>query len=648
MASDQFYQVPKPRPMYRGLDSVVHRWIGSYQRRSSIGRQLLQDAQAVAGLAPKYQEMTDHELRSVLLEYRSVFRRNPKHDAELEALAAVREAAHRTVGLRAFVVQLAGALALHRGHLVEMATGEGKTLTAGLAAVLIGWARKPFHVMTVNDYLVARDANWLTPLYEFCRIRVGTVVGGASEEERRAAYQCDVTYTTSRELLADLLRDQMKNRDSATRSRRILKQMTRTRSATNQRSVLRGIHSAVVDEADSILIDEAVTPLIISSPRPNETLKRAIYHADALVRQLSEEEHYTIQTTYKEIHFTDAGRQRIEALAHDWPGIWKSEARREELVRQALVGRVFFQKGKQYIIQDGKVVIVDEFTGRPMPQRSWRQGLHQAIEVKEGLEPSDPTETVARMSFQRFFRCFTKLSGMTGTARESAREMWRIYQLPVICLPSNKPCIRKQQHRVVTANEASKWHVMMEEIKAVHRQGRPILIGTRNVHVSEKIGKMLDESGMNYQILNATRLSEEAMIVARAGERGRITVATNMAGRGTDIKLDSEVSALGGLHVIATEPHETGRVDRQLFGRCGRQGDPGTARLFASLEDEIIARNLKGSETNFPIMVVSRVIPRSWMVHFAQWISERRAYKQRLAVLRADRWLEESLSFSGG
>lgn len=647
MASDQFYQVPKPRPMYRGLDSVMHGWMGAYQRRSAIGRQLLQDAEAVDALAPRFEVMNDHELRAALLEFRSVFLRRPKHDAELEALAAVREAAFRTVGLKAFVVQLAGALALNRGHLVEMATGEGKTLTAGLAAVLIGWTRKPFHVMTVNDYLVARDASWLEPFYEFCRIRVGKVVGGASEEERRDAHRCDVTYTTSRELLADLLRDQMKNRDSATRSRRILKQMTQSRMQGNQRGVLRGIHTAVVDEADSILIDEAVTPLIISSPRPNESLKKAIYHADALVRQLSERDHYTVQSTYKEIYFTEAGRQKIESLSHDWPGIWKSEARREELVRQALVGRVFFLKGKQYIVQDGKVVIVDEFTGRPMPQRSWRQGLHQAIEVKEGLKPSDPRETVARMSFQRFFRCFTKLSGMTGTARESARELWRIYQLPVVCLPSNKPCIRRQHQRVITTDEASKWHAVMEEIKAVHHQGRPILIGTRNVHVSEKIGEMLDEAGLRYQILNATRLSEEAMIVARAGEKGRITVATNMAGRGTDIKLDPDVSALGGLHVIATEPHETGRVDRQLFGRCGRQGDPGTARMFASMEDEIIVRALKGSEKSYPMTALSSLLPRPWMVNFAQWISERRAYKQRLAVLRADRWLEESLSFSG-
>ncbi len=647
MAADSFYQVPKPRPLYRGLDSMVHGWIGIYRRRSSVGNQLLKDAEAVNALAPTFERMSDHELRAALLEHRSIFRRRLKHHIEIEALAAVSEAAYRTLGLRPFVVQLAGALALYRGFLAEMATGEGKTLTAGLAAVLIGWTRKPFHLMTVNDYLVARDADWLKPLYDFCRIRVGTVIAGKSEEERREAYACDVTYTTSRELLADMLRDQMKNRDARTRSRRILKRMTRSRSLGHHRNVLRGIHTALVDEADSILIDEAVTPLIISSPRPNESLKKAIYQADIMVRHLLEGKHFKVHSTYREVQFTQLGLEKIDALSRDFTGIWRSAGRRDELVRQALVGRIFFLKGKQYIIQDGKVVIVDEFTGRPMPQRSWRQGLHQAIEVKEGLQPSDPSETVARMSFQRFFRCFTKLAGMTGTARESASEIWRIYRLPVICLPTNKPCIRKELARVMTKDNDSKYRAIMQEIKTIHALGRPILIGTRNVHVSEKMGELLSEAGLSHQILNATRLSEEAMIVARAGERGRITVATNMAGRGTDIKLDPDVAALGGLHVIATEPHETGRVDRQLFGRCGRQGDPGTARIFASLEDEIILRNVKKDQQSYPVMMLKRVIPIHWLLGLSQWISERRAYKQRLSVLRSDRWLEESLSFTG-
>lgn len=646
MASDSFYSVPKPRPLPRGLDAIAHGWIGRYERRRSVGSALLHDAGEVDNMSQRFESLSDHELRSKLLEYRSIFRRKPKRSNEIEALAAVREAARRTLGLCPFRVQLAGALALRRGLLAEMATGEGKTLTAGLAAVLIGWTRKPFHLMTVNDYLVKRDASWLKPLYDFCRIRVGTVVGGDSEEERRAAYQCDVTYATSREILADLLRDQMKNYDAGSRSRRILKQMTRTRIAQLQQGVLRGIHTAIIDEADSILIDEAVTPLIISTPKPNESLTKAIHQADSLVRHLVNGTHYKIDSVYKEIQFTKEGHEKIATLTSDWTGIWKSVGRREELLHQALVARIFFLKGKQYILENNRVVIVDEFTGRPMPQRSWRQGLHQAIEVKEGLQASDPSETAARMSFQRFFRCFEQISGMTGTAQEAASEIWRIYNLPVITLPTHKSCIRKQLKRVISKDEACKWRLMMEEIKAIHTTGRPILIGTRNVHVSEKIAKMLEEAGLNFQILNATRLSEEAMIVAQAGEQGRITVATNMAGRGTDIKLDSAVVESGGLHVISTEPHESSRIDRQLFGRCGRQGDPGSARMFASLEDEITLRFIQGNDPSLVMRLAVKCLPGSLVFSLAQKISERRAYKQRLAVLRSDRWLEESLSFT--
>ena len=646
MPSDQFYSIPKPRQLHRGLDALAHGWIGKYRRRAKITQELLSDASVIGSMESRFLDLSDHELGVALLELRAKFRRKPKAGEELEALAAIGEAAHRRLGLRPFHVQLAGALSLYRGCLVEMATGEGKTLTAGLAAVLIGWTRKPFHLMTVNDYLVARDANWLKPLYDFCRVSVCKVIAGTAEPERRLAHQCDITYTTSRELLADLLRDQMKHRDATSRSRRLLKKMSQARQANTRQSVLRGIHSAIIDEADSILIDEAVTPLIISSPRPNKSLKAAIYKADMLVSHLLEHQHYTIHYAYREVQFTDAGTKKIESLSRDWTGIWKSITRREELVKQAIVARTFFIKDKQYILANNKIVIVDEFTGRPMPQRSWRQGLHQAIEVKEGLEPSDPTETVARMSFQRFFRCFKNLSGMTGTADEAAKELWRIYQLPVVCLPTNKPCVRTKQSPCITKDSNTKWVQMMEEIKSIHAMGRPILIGTRNVNISEMIGNMLDEAGLTYQILNANRLSEEAMIIARAGERGRITVATNMAGRGTDIKLENDVAAMGGLHVIATEPHEAGRIDRQLFGRCGRQGDLGSARMFASYDDEILTRHLKPLERRILLSFAAGIMPKVWVFHYAQKVSERRAFKQRLAVLRADRWLEESLSFA--
>ena len=625
---------------------MVHGWIGHYQRRRAIGRDLMRDARQVDSLASSFEHLSDHALREALMAHRSVFRRKPSAEDEIRALAAIREAAFRTLGLRPFVVQLAGALALCRGYLVEMATGEGKTLTAGLAAVLIGWKRKPFHLITVNDYLVERDARWLASLYEFCRIRVGTVVGESNPDQRRAAHRCDVTYTTSRELLADLLRDQMRQPRQTPRSITLLGQMLSGNQVGNQ-PVLRGIHTAIVDEADSILIDEAVTPLIISSPRPNPSLKQAIHRAESIACQLVREEDYTINPTYREVELTRQGEARAAQLAHDWPGIWRSASRREELLKQALVAHNFFEKGKQYILQDDKVVIVDEFTGRPMPQRSWRQGLHQAIEVKEGLDPSDPNETVARMSFQRFFRCFVRLSGMTGTAAESASELWRIYELATVRLPHNKPCIRRARPSVILPDQSRKFDAILREVQALHTEGRPILIGTRSVSVSEAIGRLLEQAGLPHQILNATRLQEEAMIVARAGERGRITVATNMAGRGTDIKLDQGVTNLGGLHVIATEPHESSRVDRQLFGRSGRQGDPGTCRLFASLEDELMVRTLRGAEPSHWKQNLIRLIPGRLLFWLAQRVSERRAYRQRLAVLRSDRWLDESLSFAG-
>ncbi|MBT5705787.1 prepilin peptidase [Verrucomicrobia bacterium] len=646
MASDSLYTLPKPRTLYRGLDSVVNGWIGRSRRRSSVVQELLTDAAQIDAHASQITELTDEELDQRLIEKRTLFRRRAKPGDEIEALALVREIAARSLGLRPFTVQLAGALALYRGYLAEMATGEGKTLTAGLAAVLLGWTGKPCHVVTVNDYLVERDADWLKPLYDRCHIRVGTVTGKMTESDRRAGHECDVTYTTSKELLADLLRDQMKREFGNSRSRRLLRKVIGTRAARTPKEVLRGIHTAIVDEADSVLVDEAVTPLIISSSKPNESLKQAILRADSLCDALESPKHYSINKVYSEIEFSAEGHAKIASMTTEWKGIWRSPSRREELVRQGIVAREFFHRDKQYLVENRKIVIIDEFTGRPMPQRSWRQGLHQAIEAKEGLSPSDPTETVARMSFQRFFRCFEKLAGMTGTGRESANEFWQIYQLPVVSLPPNRPCIREEWPQIVAKTEDQKWSLLMQEIRQVHGEGRPILIGTRNVFASEKIARLLEAENLEYQLLNASRLSEEAGIVADAGRVGRITVATNMAGRGTDIRLDAEGTSFGGLHVIGTEFHETERVDRQLFGRCARQGDPGSARMFSSLEDDIVAKSNGKEGQSRSLKLTRELLPSRWAFRFAQWRSERRSYTQRLSVLRSDRWLEESLSFT--
>jgi preprotein translocase subunit SecA len=380
-------------------------------------------------------------------------------------------------------------------------------------------------------------------------------------------------------------------------------------------------------------------------------LCEAARRAHEIVEDLQPGADYRSNTRYKEIELTDGGLAKMVQRAARLPGLWQGHDRRLELVVQALVAREFFQRDKQYIIEDQKIVIVDEFTGRPMPQRTWREGMHQAVEAKEGLPISDPTETVARLSFQRFFRCFQKLSGMTGTARETAGEFWQVYGLPVVSIPPNRPCIREQWPDRFFLEEATKWRAVAEEIMKLHATGRPLLIGTRSVLASERLATILSERGIEAKVLNATRLADESAIVAMAGERGRITIATNMAGRGTDIKLGQGVAELGGLHVIATERHESGRVDRQLFGRAGRQGDPGSAQAFVSAEDELVRRHLPAPGRRVLEQTLRRSMPGSERVskaafRLAQSRAQKLAYRQRQEILKMDLMLDQALSFA--
>jgi preprotein translocase subunit SecA len=646
------YRVPL-RP-FAGLDALVNSAIGQYRRRAKILESLRRDANAIVAQEGPLVELSDAILQRKLLEFRGHFRRGGR-EAEhliLPALAAIREASDRKLGLRPFPVQLMGALALHRGYLAEMATGEGKTLTAGLAAVLFGWTKQPCHIVTVNDYLVQRDAEWLGPLYHFCGVRVGFVTGTSAPAERAKNYACDVTYVTSKEMLADFLRDRLHLGRLQNPTRRLIRRMLAPEMEIQDGMVLRGLHTAIVDEADSVLIDEAVTPLIISASHKNDTLREAARLAQEMISVMQPETDYHSNARYKEIEMTKTGLQKLVEQASHLPGLWQGHDRRLELVIQALVAREFFHRDQQYIVEGDKLVIVDEFTGRPMPQRAWREGMHQAIEAKEGIPISDPTETIARLSFQRFFKCFHKLSGMTGTAREAAGELWQVYGLPTIAIPPNRPCIREQWPDQFFLDEDDKWQAIVGEIEKLHATGRPLLVGTRSVLASERLGQWLAERGLEAKILNATRLKEEAEIVALAGDRGRITIATNMAGRGTDIKLGRGVAALGGLHVIGTERHESGRVDRQLFGRAARQGDPGSAQVFTSAEDELLCKFLpkpvrKGLiETWWRNLPGKKRIAKS-TVKLAQNKAQTLALKQRRSVLRSDVWLDEALSFAG-
>ncbi|MDH7501530.1 MAG: prepilin peptidase, partial [Verrucomicrobiota bacterium] len=450
----------------------------------------------------------------------------------------------------------------------------------------------------------------------------------------------------------DFLRDCLKVMTIRNPTRRLIRRLL---SESNVEAagdlVMRGLHSAIVDEADSVLIDEAVTPLIIATLRPNDTLREAVLKAHEVSLPFEPTVDYTVNLRFKEVELTPAGRAKLEQLCAQLPGLWRGPLRRTELIKQALTAREFYHQGKQYVVLDGKVVIVDEFTGRQMPQRTWREGMHQAIEAKEGLPLTDPNETIARISFQRYFRLYRRLAGMTGTASEAAGEFWQIYGLPVVQIPTNKPCVRVRYPDRVFGYEEQKWTAVVEEIERLHSIGRPVLVGTRSVIASELLAQRLEARGLPFKVLNAVRHQEEAVVVTLAGEKGHITIATNMAGRGTDIKLGAGVAATGGLHVIATERHESGRVDRQLFGRCARQGDPGSARAFVSVEDELIRRYLPGPMQRQLAAAVRVGLPGAdKLAHVAfahaQKTAQRIAFKMRKNVLRTDDWLDESLSFA--
>ena len=643
-----------PKKLHKGLDGIAHGLMGRYHRRLRIGRTLMNEAEQVSDMARKLRHLSDRKLRMRLQEMQIRFRRRKKGCLEIlpDALAAIVEVAHRTLGLLPYPVQVMGAMALYNGNLVEMATGEGKSLTACLPAVMAGWTGRPCHIVTVNDYLADRDAVEMRPLYFFCGVSVGCVTSQMDPGQRRENYEKGVVYTTSKELLADFLRDRLMLGSFHHASRRLLRLLLQPRSTNLRGLVMRGLDTAIVDEADSVLIDEAVTPLIISRAQENRPLVEACETAYKIAGFLEPGSNYQKDFKYKEIKLTKEGLKKTEELSRSLPGIWRGTSRSVELIQQALTAKEFYNKDKQYVIQDGKVVIVDEFTGRLMPNRTWSHGLHQAVEAKEGLETTSPTETLARLSFQRFFRFFKKLSGMTGTAREAAGEFWHIYRLPVLSVPTNRPCIRTVLPDTVFANGERKWQAIVDEVLRWHQTRRPVLIGTRSVKASERLATMLAYKGLEFNILNAVRHREEARIVAAAGEQGRITIATNMAGRGTDIKLGRGVADMGGLHVIATERHESGRIDRQLFGRCARQGDPGSAQAFMCVDDELIQRFVPAPMRRRLASVVEKNRPGATqlaekVLSYAQRAAQRLAFRQRRNVLQTDTWLEDALSFSG-
>ena len=644
----------RPEKITEGLDSVVDSVAGRIRRRQTIRSSLFEAAQKIDGLAAELSHLSDKRLKDKLTMYKEVLRRRQSgwEDNRFEALAAIREASSRTIGLTPYRVQLVGALAIFEGYLAEMATGEGKTLVAGLAAILHGWSRLPCHVITVNDYLARRDAEWLRPLFNYCGVTVSSVTSQMQPAERQRAYDQDVAYVTSKEILADFLRDRLRIGSLHDASRRNLRYLLNPQLATAVHQVMRGIHTAIVDEADSVLIDEAVTPLIISTHHENTALKHAADVANEIALHLEKGHDYRVNLLYREIELDKPALRKIDALCETLPGIWKGPDRRQELVRQALTAKEFFHEGKQYILQDNKVVIVDEYTGRMMPQRTWRQGLHQAIEAKHGLKLTNPSETLARLSFQRFFRFFHHLSGMTGTAKEAASEFWHIYRLPIVTIPQNRPLRRRELPDCVFPTQETKWEAVVQEIAELHKEGLPVLVGVRSVKASEILADKLRAVNLEFALLNAEKHEEEANIVAQAGQPKRITIATNMAGRGTDIILGKGVAERGGLQILLTERHESHRIDRQFFGRCARQGDPGCAQAFVSIDDELLRRFLPEIVRKNLTAAARYRYPGSQRqiisaIKYAQFAAQRMAFKQRRQVLKMDTWIDDSLSFSG-
>lgn len=642
----------QPSEIHSGLDKLVHKGLGLFERTRARGHISYQIAEKIHTQADKLKSLTQNRLQNELLRFRNLFVRYQTLDESgvHEALAYLTEAAHRTLGLRPFPVQIMGALGLYNNYLLEMATGEGKSLTACLAAALKGWTGKPCHIITVNDYLAQRDALQMRPFYTFCHLSVGCVSSGMDPDERRENHAPSVTYTTSKEILADFLRDRLQLKELQDPSQRLIHSLRQSSPPATQ-TVMRGLHSVIVDEADSVLIDEAVTPLIISAPSTNQPLMDVMQYAHDIAGTLQPEIHYVVDRKLKTIRLTAHGEDQIKRYVNDLPGIWKGEYRRQEIVKQAISARELYHRDSHYVIQEKKVVIVDEFTGRRMPNRSWSHGLHQAVEIKEGLEMSDPSVTLARLSFQRFFRLFTHLSGMTGTAREAAAELWHIYNLPILNIPTNRTCQRRVLPDAYFSHEEDKRQAIIQSVLNIHATGRPILVGTRNVHKSEALAQELRSLGVPINLLNAVQDAEEASIVATAGTERSVTIATNMAGRGTDIKLGPGVAEQGGLHVIATERHEAGRIDRQLFGRCARQGDPGSVQAFVCLDDDILTRFVKKPFRNQITQAVAHNFPghrvmAAAAVKKAQSGAKRLAARQRQNVLQADTWFEHALPFS--
>jgi preprotein translocase subunit SecA len=547
------------------LNSALTKIFGSKNER--VLKQIQPLVNRINSLEPDIQELDDASLAAKTITFKERVAKGESLDSLLpEAFAVTREAARRVIGERHYDVQLIGGVVLHQGKIAEMKTGEGKTLCSTLAVYLNALSGKGVHVVTVNDYLARRDAEWMGAIYRFLNLTTGTILHEKNDQERQEAYNADVTYGTNNEFGFDYLRDNMK--------------------FDIKDYCQRDFNFAIVDEVDSILIDEARTPLIISGPADIST--ELYYLVNKVVPNFKRDMDYALDEKSRTVSLTEEGVALGEKLLKVENLYDPKNIEYLHHLNQALKAHLLFQRDVDYLVKDGEVVIVDEFTGRTMPGRRYSDGLHQALEAKEGVKIEGENQTLASITFQNYFRLYKKLAGMTGTADTEAVEFKKIYDLDVVIIPTHKTMIRNDYPDVIYKNIPAKYKAVIREIKELHQKGQPVLVGTISIDVSEKISNMLKKEGIPHSVLNAKQHEKEAEIVTEAGRKGKVTIATNMAGRGTDIKLGPDVPELGGLHILGTSRHESRRIDNQLRGRSGRQGDPGSSRFYLSLEDDLL------------------------------------------------------------
>lgn len=633
------------------LDQYINRFLLTGFQRKKVIDQFLPLLSDIEQHGSVLEGLDENQLQKKTQSYRQqLHQQGLKLSQVAEGFALVRELSYRTLGMRHHDCQLQGGWYMLNGMVAEMETGEGKTLTATLPVALMAMTGFPCHVITVNDYLASRDAEKLRPLYQSLGLTVGVVSSETDTAEKQMAYACDITHCTNKTLVFDYLRDRMtlENRNSSLRFD--VEKLYRDDKGGYQNLLLRGLCFALLDEADSILVDEARTPLVISGQGGNFQEEVFYRQAQEIAEKLIQHSDYSILKG--EITLSKAGEKKLVEIGRELAGVWKGERRRRAAVSLALQAEKLLLKDEHYIVEDQKVIIIDEYSGRPMPDRFWGRGLQQLVEIKEDCPVTGNRETLAKISYQRFFRRYHFLAGMTGTAHEIRHELSDVYTLPVLKVPTFRPGLRQYQSTLVCLNQQQKWNRLIQRIKQLNQQGRPVLIGTRTIDASEQLSQLLNQNGLQHKLLNARQNKEEAEVIAKAGQFSQITIATNMAGRGTDITLQDSVVEVGGLHVILTEAHTASRIDRQLYGRCARQGAPGSVEAIMALDDEMV-RQSKSIVIKllqyFPSILSSFVgqYLGKQAIETAQKKVERTHFKIRGKMLKQDQQTEDTLAFSG-